>query len=61
MDSSKAPSDIALTTTSPMVHRTDDTVTGHVIGTLLLGHALATGGHGAVARIDRGVTTPKAL
>ena len=53
-----APSDIAFTTTTtgPTRRRTDDTVTGHLSGTLLLGHAPATGGYEATSRIDRRVT-----
>ena len=53
---SVAPFDLFITA-GPRVLRTDDTVTGHVSGTLLLGHeAPATGGCGATSRMDRRVT-----
>jgi hypothetical protein len=51
------PSEVAVISTGPRRRRTDDTVRGHVSGTLLLAHeAPATGGCGATSRIDRGVT-----
>jgi hypothetical protein len=52
-----APFEITITTTGPRRRRTDDAVTGHVSGKLLLGHAApAAGGYGAASRIDRRVT-----
>ena len=50
-----APSD-AYVTIRPAARESDGTVRSRVIGELLLGHAPATGGHGAAPRLDRRVT-----